>query len=64
LVALLATASVTTFSANATSSTTQEVLVKLGEMLVEMITTDVETTAEQRAILDELTAEAQRLGLY
>jgi hypothetical protein len=39
------------------------VIVALGRMLAELRTGDVEVMAEQRAILDELTAEAEKHGL-
>lgn len=56
-------ASVTVFSASATPSTPVETLAFLGKMLEELRTGEVDASQTRKAILDELTAEAQRLGL-
>jgi hypothetical protein len=48
------------FSASTTPATAHEVVIGLGKMIFELTSGDAEITAEQRAILDELTAEAQR----
>lgn len=56
-------ASVTVFSASATPSTPAETLAWLGKMLEELRTGEVDASHAKKAILDELTAEAQKLGL-
>jgi hypothetical protein len=56
-------ATIIVFSASATSSTPAETLASLGMMLEELRTGAVEATWKRNAILDELTAEAQKLGL-
>lgn len=56
-------ASVTVVSARTTPNTPAETLACLGMMLEELRTGEVDASQARKAILDELTAEAQRLGL-
>lgn len=56
-------ASLTVFSASATPSTPAETLASLGKMLEELRAGEVDASQTRKAILDELTAEAQRLVL-
>ena len=57
------TASVRVYSANITATTPHDVVLGLGRLFIEMLSGDAEITPGQRAMLDELTAEAEkRLG--
>jgi hypothetical protein len=56
------TASIRVFSASVTPTASYDAVIGLGRMLIEMQTGEPEITPKQRAILDELTAEAGKHG--
>jgi hypothetical protein len=57
------TASVRVFSASVTPTTAYDAVIGLGRMFLEMTSGEAEITPKHGAILDELTAEAEKHGL-